>query len=327
LNGIFPHANTVVAIEESKLLKQFQYEILYKTKNLSATLDELNGINYFNTYENAESHNYEQMLEVLMRKTFDLMKSISPTTLIWRIFALLYDIHNIKLVVKERFFGTRLDRLALDYGSYELRTIRSAAVSDSYDILENEVLTEGLFTALRLKDAYDIDFELDKTYFRALKKLADELDIPEITGFVVERIDLYNASVFLQWLAVGKPEGYFVRAFSGQGSVSLEGWLEHIDYDNPEEIQNFTLWQKYATLREAAETERQLFYEFDVLVDNYLINKTKAAKLMAFGVEPICAYFYNKLIEIKNIRILLTGKKNNYSTDDIVKRMRIPYEL
>ena len=48
---------------------------------------------------------------------------------------------------------------------------------------------------------------------------------------------------------------------------------------------------------------------------------------MAFGIEPICAYFYNKLMEIKNIRILLTGKQNGYFTEDIKKRMRQPYEL
>ena len=48
---------------------------------------------------------------------------------------------------------------------------------------------------------------------------------------------------------------------------------------------------------------------------------------MAFGVEPICAYFYNKLVEIKNIRILLTGKEKVYDTGEIRKRMRIPYEL
>ena len=327
MKGIYPDANTVVCIEESKLLKQFQYDILYNAKGLQATLDELNGINYFNTYENAQSDNYEQMIEALMRKTMELLKNIAPVEVIWRIFTLLYDIHNIKLVVKERFFATKLDHLALDYGSYSLRTIRSAAVRESDNILENKVLTAGFFDALGQKDAYNIEFVLDKTYFRTLVKLTDKLGIPEISGFLVERIDLYNASVFMQWLAAGRPEGYFARAFSDQGSASLEEWQKYISFDNPEEMRRFPLWQRYLPLWATAENNRQLFYEFDVLVDNYLINKTKAGKLMAFGIEPICAYFYNKLMEIKNIRILLTGKKNNYTTDEIVTRMRIPYEL
>jgi len=71
----------------------------------------------------------------------------------------------------------------------------------------------------------------------------------------------------------------------------------------------------------------RVFREFDVLADNYLINKTKLCKLMAFGIEPICAYFFNRFMEIKNIRILLAGKEGNYNIDEIKKRMRIPYEL
>jgi len=64
-----------------------------------------------------------------------------------------------------------------------------------------------------------------------------------------------------------------------------------------------------------------------VWIDNYLIDRTKACKLMAFGIEPICAFFFNKLIEIKNIRILLKGKESDYSQAEIKKRMRITYEL
>ena len=324
---IFPHANTVVCIEDSKLLKQFQYEILYNTKGLQATLDELNRINYFKTYKNVEKNTYSVMLDGLMKETFELLKTISPKAVVWRIFALYYDIHNMKLVVKERFFSKRLDHLALDYGSYSLPTIRSAAVRASDNILNNEMLTEGFFKALRLTDAYDIDFVLDQTYFQALKKLAEALEIQEITDFIVERVDLYNLSVFFQSLAVGSPTGYFIKAFSEQGSMPLAEWQRYINAEKPEEIVNFSLWQKYRPIWEEAESRNQLFSELDVLIDNYLITKTKICKIMAFGLEPICAYFYNKFMEIKNIRILLKGKESNYSTAEIRKRMRIPYEL
>jgi V/A-type H+-transporting ATPase subunit C len=326
-NGIYPHANTIICIEESKLLKQFQYDILYNTKGLQAALDELNNINYFHTYKNAERHNYGIMLDGLMINTFELMREISPTELILRIFALYYDIHNMKLAVKEKFFGKRLDNLALEYGSYSLPTIRSAAVRESDNILGNEILTDGFFEALHTPDIYDLDFILDKTYFKTLRKLAEEFDIPEITEFVIEKIDLFNVSVYLQLLAAESPPGYFPKAFSAEGSFTLEEWQNYIDIGSPEEVEKFSLWQKYKPIWENAESRAQVFWEFDVLVDNYLINKTKICKLMAFGVEPICAYFYNKFIEIKNIRILLAGKESNYGTDEIKKRMRIPYEL
>lgn len=323
---IYPYANTIVSIEDDKLLKKFEYDILYNTPDFNAALDELNKINYFRTYENADAGNYSEILDGLMADTFELIKELAPTQLIWRIFALYYDIHNMKLVVKERLSGKRLDRLAISYGSYSLPTIRSAAVRESDNILENETLTEGLFRALRMKRMYDVDFILDKEYFRALKGLAIQMGVEEIVGFIVEKIDLFNISAVFQSRAAGSPDWYFANVFSDQGSAGLREWEEYIGGD-PEEVREFHVWRKYKPIWEASENRKQLFEELDVLVDNYLIERTKACKLIAFGVLPICAYFFNKFMEIKNVRILLTGKKGNYSAYEIKRRMRIPYEL
>jgi len=323
---IFPEANTIVAIEDGKLLKKFEYEILFSKKGLQATLDELNQINYFRTYKIAEENNYGELLDILMKSTFELMKSISPIDLIWRVFALYYDIHNIKLAAKERFLRKRLDELFLDYGSYPMQTIRSATVTEADDILENPALTRGLFEALGSAEMYDIDFILDKTYFKALKNYSTQFNIKEIEEFVTERIDLYNVSAFLQSIAAKNPEGYFERAFSDCGSSALEEWQPFV-HGNREDFSDFSLWKKYEPLWIEAESRQRLFDEFDVLRDNYLINRTKMCKLISFGVEPICAYFYNKLMEIKNIRILLTGKERDYAATEITKRVRAPYEL
>jgi len=325
-NGIYPHANTIVCIEDSKLLKQFQYDILYNAPDLRTSLVELDNMNYFRTYKIANEDNYSVVIDGLMKDTFRLLKTIAPTKLIWRTFALYYDIHNMKLVAKERLTGKRLDRLAISYGSYSLPTIRSAAVRESDDILENETLTEGFFEALRSGEMYDIDFILDKTYFRSLRKIVEELGIPGIVEFVIEKTDLFNFSVYYQSLAAWRPKWYFPKAFSDQGSCTLDEWQPYAG-GKREEMLKFPLWLKYYPIWEAAANRRQLFEELDVLNDNYLIEKTKACKLMAFGIEPICAYFFNKLMEIKNIRILLTGKEYNFSAYEIQRRMRIPYEL
>jgi len=325
-NGVFPYANTIICIEDIKLLKQFQYDVLYNTSDLRGVLDELNKMNYFRTYVSADTENYADILDGLMEDTFELMKNIAPTELVWRIFALYYDIHNMKLVAKEKYSGKRLDRLAMLYGYYSLPTLRSAAVRETDNILENETLTEGFFEALRAGEMYDIDFILDKTYFRALNKLAKELGVPGVSGFVTEKIDLYNISVLFQSLALGSPEWYFPKAFSDQGSQTLSEWQEYAG-GGQNELEKFPLWNKYRPIWEAAGSNSLLSEELDVLIDNYLIKKTKACKFMPFGIEPICAYFFNKFIEITNIRILLTGKEFDYSMYEIQRRMRIPYEL
>ncbi|MCL2152864.1 MAG: V-type ATPase subunit [Oscillospiraceae bacterium] len=323
---IYPYSNTIICIEESKLLKQFQYDIVHDAPDIWTALAELNKMNYFHTYENADVDNYSTILDGLMKDTFTLMKEIVPDRRLWRMFALYYDIHNMKLVAKERHSGRRHDRLAMSYGSYSLPTIRSAAVRESDDILENAALTAGFFEALRAEEMYDIDFILDRTYFRALSQLVEQLGCPGIARFVLEKTDLYNVSVFFQAMAAGNPKWYFPKAFSDQGSYTLREWQAYIGGDMSG-LRDFPLWRKYSLIWEAAESRRQLSEELDVLIDNYLISKTKACKLMAFGIEPICAYFFNKSMEITNIRILLAGKKSGYSAFEIKRRMRIPYEL
>jgi V/A-type H+-transporting ATPase subunit C len=317
-NNIYPAANTIICIEESKLLKQLEYDILYNTKSLKTALDELNNVNYFHTYKNAQIDNYGSMLDGLMVNTFALMKEISPLDFIWRIFALYYDVHNMKLIVKEKFTGTKFDHLGFEYGSYSLPTIRSAAVRETDNILENEILTLGLFEALHSKDIHETDFILDKTYFKALKKFACEISVLEIFEFVTAKIDLFNISAYFQSLATDRPNEYFARAFSGEGSYELPEWEFYITGDI-KKMEKFPLYQKYISVWDSN--------SFDVLSDNYLINKTKICKIMAFGIEPICAYFFNKFMEIKNIRILLAGKERNYAINFIKQRMRIPYEL
>ena len=326
-NKIYPDTNTIVCMEDDKLLKQIDYDILHNAAGLEAALFELNEKNYFHTHLHASTHNYGDMLNGLMKSTFELLRKITPLEQIWLVFALYYDIHNMKLVVKERLFGKRFDNLAIDYGSYSMPTIRSAAVRKSDNILGNDILTEGFFLALESTSAYDIDFILDKLYFKALKEMVSRLKSPGLDEFITEKIDLYNIALVFQTLSYGNPEGYFSKAFSGGGTLSLEEWTSYQSAEKQFVIEQFPLWKKYGHIWGYSKNRDLILTDIDVQIDNYLIGRTKACKLMAFGIEPICAYFFNKFMEIKNIRILLVGKASNYSTDEIKKRMRIPYEI
>ena len=49
------------------------------------------------------------------------------------------------------------------------------------------------------------------------------------------------------------------------------------------------------------------------------------AKLKSLTIEPIVAYTYAKQTEIKNIRIIFTGKFNNISAEKIKERLRESY--
>jgi len=336
VNQVYPRANTIISIEDSKLMRKKQYDLLLGAGNLGAVLDELNTMDYFRTLRDADTSNYRLMLDELMKSVLGLLHEITPAETIWRMFTLLYDIHNMKLVVKERLTGKWLDSLALEYGSYSLPTIRSAAVHEENNILGNRSLTAGFFAALHADNLYDVDFILDKVYLSTLKDMALSLANPAISSFITEKIDLYNFSVFFQWLAAGRPESFLVKAFSEEGTCTAAEWNEYLqglgrrtpDLSTLNRVMGpFRLWEKYSHIWEAQESVDEIVTEFDVRVDNYLVTRTVECKLIPFGILPICAFFFNKLIEIKNIRILLAGKERSLSRSTIRRRLRIAYEL
>ncbi|MCL2548339.1 MAG: V-type ATPase subunit [Symbiobacteriaceae bacterium] len=333
---VYPLANTIASLEDSRLLKQKEYTALLATNSLQSALDELNIHNYFRTYSDADVYNYGHMLDELMRSVFSLLREITPTEAIWRLFTLLYDIHNIKLVVKERHLGINLSDLFLDYGSYTLPTIHSATVRAEDDILDNPSLTAGMFAALTSEDFYGIDFILDQTYFLCLSEIAAGLKSTGISTFVTEKTDLFNVSVMLQWFQAGRPEEFLPRALSALGRFTVAELLQPLDdlsaeSEDPLTFEDcrsfFPLLSCYESAWRAPGDLQALTTDLDVQIDNYLIERSKACKMMPFGVEPICALFFNKFMEIKNVRTLLAGKKLRLSAREIARRLRIPYEM
>lgn len=65
--------------------------------------------------------------------------------------------------------------------------------------------------------------------------------------------------------------------------------------------------------------------ELEKLRDNYILNFSKIGKYVTFGIEPLVGFITAKENDIKNIRIILSGKLNNISNDKIKERIRDTY--
>ena len=64
---------------------------------------------------------------------------------------------------------------------------------------------------------------------------------------------------------------------------------------------------------------------FEKYCDDKLLTLIKKAKMTAFGLSPLAAYFVAKETEIKCLRIILSAKQSHISSDIIRERMREVY--
>ncbi|MCD6420186.1 MAG: V-type ATPase subunit, partial [Synergistetes bacterium] len=60
-------------------------------------------------------------------------------------------------------------------------------------------------------------------------------------------------------------------------------------------------------------------------VDNYLVSFVDRCKYIMFGIEPVVAFWIAKEIEIKNLRVIITGKRAGIPDELLKERLRDVY--
>ena len=100
--------------------------------------------------------------------------------------------------------------------------------------------------------------------------------------------------------------GSLIKA-SLSGTASLSEYLEKTVYSELSEVY----------LKSSAEYEKRC--------DDEIISLIRKAKFTAFGFDPVCAYYYGKLTEIKSVRIILTALKAGADKNTVRERVRALY--
>lgn len=87
----------------------------------------------------------------------------------------------------------------------------------------------------------------------------------------------------------------------------------------------FLNWLDTTPYSEAASKLRESTASFEKYCDDLLVSAAEDARMKAFGIEPLAAYYIAKEAELKDVRIILVCKKSGISKEIIMERMRRLY--
>ena len=194
--------------------------------------------------------------------------------------------------------------------------------SENYDSLNKkikEVIIEAKLQYEITKNPYIIDCILDKASFEEIKKIALNTENEFIIRYVENVIDITNIKTFFRIKNLYKNVKVLENAYIPGGTISISEFKKIL----PEDMQN--LKGKFGKYNELIDKAIDSYSKLDVYCDNYIMDYMKESKLKALTIEPIIAYIYAKETEIKNVRIIFTGKLNNISPDKIKERLREAY--
>lgn len=315
MEQLYPYAVGRIRAIENNLLTNQELNQMAEEKSMEkiyATLQE----HGYAIEEIEDKQNFGTMLEKETQKLYQFMQELAQNEAFIDLFLCKNDYHNIKTILKGMLSNKPYEKYLSNGGRM--------AKEELIEILENkryEALTPQMEQAI--KQANDqvekVDILLDKASFEEMKQIAKSSKNEFLIQYVTMLCDLTNIRMFLRVIEQGYKEEQFEEAYLNVGSISKKVFRQAFNTDEPLTVLEQT---DYTELIKQIELQRQALGK---LCDNAMMEYVGVAKYKALTIEPLVAYVYAKETEIKNIRIILTGKINQIEPQNIKERLRDSY--
>ena len=162
---------------------------------------------------------------------------------------------------------------------------------------------EAIELFAKSRDPQEIDIRLDKACYKDMLTDAEESGNDFLKEYVMQLIDILNIDSFVRLKEIGKPRTFYKRVF-------LEGG----------NLDETAIEQKAAALVNDVGVSG-----VEKALDNQKMEYVKDALYVPFGIEPIVGFLQAKETEVRNLRMILTGKISGMDDVLIKERLRDTY--
>lgn len=259
-----------------------------------------------------------------LAEVWDMLRSNAPDSMELEILLYRNDFHNLKAVLKSMISGHDPENYIIQPSNVNPEDLKEAFRTKDMDFLPDymretarrayEILTETL-------DGQLADSIIDTACMNAMQITADNCRndfMRKYANLITVCADIKTAyrcskmnkqRAFLEIAICGSPEldkESIIRATLG-GTESLLSFLEHTEY------------------AELAFLLKESPARFEKRCDDLITELAGTARLRAFGIEPLVAYYIAKEAEIKNLRIISVCRESGADKETITERLRELY--
>ena len=283
-------------------------------------------------YAEAPGPSAEDLERALMAehvRVFSFLDAVTPEHALIDVFRVKYDYHNIKAMLKAGAMSLEAEPLLIDSGR-----IKPGPLADMVWQADMKGLPEAMRKAAceardvlaHTGDPQQSDMVLDRAYFQEMRAIAKDSGSEFLAGYVRLCIDLANLRILVRSLRTGREAGFLRAALMDGGNVDKDRIMAAVDAGGPvhEPFAGSALEETAAEGTPASRRETTLT-AFERFGDDALLRYMKAAKLVAFGEQPLVAFIAAKETEIITIRTIMSGRRAGVPLDVIRERLRETY--
>lgn len=320
----------IVRGNERTLLSRADLLKLVETKAFDQVLAMLADFGYGDGRPLPAQQDLEGLLTESQRRVRELIFSSLPDKT--ELTLLLYpsDYHNVKVLLKAEFMGIDGDAALTDSGSIPVERLKRQIKERALIFLSpvmGQAINEAVDLFARGKDPQEIDLVLDRACYMDMAQAAAQLGNAFIIGYVRLLVDILNINTFVRLRQMKKPWAFFQKVFLPGGTIDQRVFIASYE----ESYSQFADKLAPYGFREvmaggAAQVQQSGKYTLlEKQCDDLRMQYIRNAKYVMMGIEPAAAFFLAKESEVKNLRMLLAGKRSSVPTEAITERLRETY--
>lgn len=325
----YAYATARVRAVEPRLLDSQKMDRLLESPSVSDATKLLAEARYGEGMDVSEV-GWEDLLEAEGARVVAFLTDVMPYPELLDVFRLQTDYLQAKRLLKALYQGKDPGAVTGLPGTVPLaRLVRSIRDRKPYELPEQLVRT--MFDAMdqfgKSGDPRDIDLVLDHGAYRHMSELAGSIGHPFLSETVALTIDMTNIRIFVRGRLIGESVDFLRKALLPGGQLESKRFLDAAD----KPLESFLESIRMTLFGDAAWEGFEAFKSgkgisiLEQKLEDCFMRHVRKAKYVAMGLDPMIGYWLAKETEIRNVRILLTGKVNHLAAEEIREKLRMTY--
>ena len=266
----------------------------------------------------------DEVLNKEEEKMWQTIREVAPDMHVFDVLSLPKLYHNLKAAIKE--VCTEVENKNIFYDDCEIPGEEMFALvqNKEFDKLPGNMSAtarEAFDTLLHTRDGQLCDLIIDHATLEAMLEAGKKSGEKIIEEYAQTAVAIADIKIAVRSQKTGKNAEFMKKAMVNCSEINVDQ-LTQAALAGAEEIAQYLEGTSY---REGADALRISPSAFERWCDNKMTDSMRSQKYESFSVGPLLAYLLARKNEIKTVRIILTGKQNEFPDEAIRERIREMY--
>jgi len=307
-NKGYLYTNGVIASISKKLINKDTFHKIIDATSLDNAISIFNNTALVNSKKNNTVFEINQLLDNELKNINNFLKRECPEDDFINYINCQYDYYNLENIYKSSLLKLNVNDNCFIEGNYTISKLNNCVISNSYDDLNNKFIKKLFIEINKIKDKLKnwalIDFYFKSYCYKNLYEIVKKNKV--LLKILKYKIDFQNICLSSR---VSNFDD-FKKNFIDNGSIDLKVFEKFIN-ENKYSISNLDKvinnWIEILKLSNNDEKLRLFEKESNLIELKVLSSYGEDIE----SIIPFLKYYYKKLLEIKNLRMIFSLKSNN----------------